>query len=54
MRKYTIRIQHCSETALQTCIAPNVQAAWDAAWTLCAQLLGPTTVPSMVSVKVQP
>lgn len=53
-RKYTIRICTEQETALQTCIAANVHAAWDAAWDLCEKLLGADTLPSMVSVRVQP
>lgn len=54
MRKYLIRICTPQETAMQTCIAPNVHAAWDAAWSLCEKLLGADTLPSMVSVRVQP
>lgn len=54
MRKYTIRICTEQETAMQTCIAPNVHAAWDAAWSLCEKLLGKTGFPRMVSVRVQP
>jgi hypothetical protein len=54
MRKYLIKICTPHETALQTCIASNAHAAWDTAWNLCEKLLGTDTLPSMISVRVQP
>lgn len=54
MRKFTIRVCHGRETAMQACIAPNMDAAWDAAWALCEKLLGPATIPRLISVRVLP
>jgi hypothetical protein len=53
-RKYNIHICHGRESAMQTCAAPNQQAAWEVAWQLSEKLLGPTTIPRMISVQVQP